>query len=559
MGSSVKPYTYFTAFQEYGPWMAAPDVRGMTFGNYDPPNWDNRTQGIMTAREALVKSRNKPAVYTLQTVGITPVMQNMEKMGITTLTNPNQYGLSFTLGTAEMKLLEHAGAYTIFADGGVKHDITPILKVEDSNGEVLLEYEDKKERVFSEEDTYMINWTLCDLGGHGDQAYADQGMYNINGVRAACGKTGTTDGRTDLVTIQYHRNMVAAVWAGNNNNDEGTSQAWSTTVPLPIVHSFMERVSRDYPSKLYSRPANVREATVCKDTGRMASDGVKCPKEKTVYVKDRQPPKDKREVVHVCKSNDMIASNYEQAKEFDIIKDRMYLNFTPENSQQLKTLKRFYEGRKSGGLKILFNEPKEAVCELPLGPDGEPVVEITSPSSGFSIGAGETLRINADVRAGNDVDRVELLFDGDLIESTTDNEAPFELEYQIPSGTPSGEYLVSIRAVDSEGKIGTTSINISVVNEGTSIEWLNPADGDTFSLPANLEVEILGFNPNSVVFVIEGDGSTYSNTIMDTDGSDGWSVSWDDSLASPGNYTIQARAVNGVNVITSATISVTVN
>lgn len=555
-GSSVKAYTYFTAFQRWGPWMIAPDIAEMSFGNYNPPNWDLKTSGYMTAREALVKSRNKSAVYTLQAAGLTNVMDNMEKMGITTLGDPSSYGLSFTLGTAEMSLLEHAGAYSVFATGGIKREVTPFLKVENSKGEVLIEYKENGERLFPEEDVYLINWTMCDLGSHGDQVMrsAPTYYYNIGGKPALCGKTGTTNGPKDLVSLQYHQNLVVGVWAGNNNGEE-VPGAWSTTVPLPIAHSFMERVASKYPSKLYTRPSSVSEGQVCRDTGRLASENTNCSKERTVYVNSRKPAADAREIVHICRSNGKIATNYQQALEFgDLLDDKIWLNFTPENGPQTGALATFYNALEG----YTFNQPESANCDLPLGPNGEPVATITSPSTGSSIDAGAQLVVNVDVRAEGSVNYVELLIDGNPV-GVEDNSSPYQLRYTVPANRAAGSMMVTARAVDSRGRIGTTSITMQVRGNAGSLSWDQPTNGDTVTIPYTLRVNATGFTPQSVTFIITGvtnDG--YLRSYTDNNSNGGWSVSWSDVLAIEGEYTIQARSVSGTTIVVSPTITVRV-
>ncbi|NTV79169.1 MAG: penicillin-binding protein, partial [Clostridiales bacterium] len=150
MGSSIKPFVYLTAVQQgYGPGTVTPDLEQIKFGTYDPKNWDSKNMGLMTARKALVYSRNVPAVYTLQTVGIDSFLQTAEAVGITSLANKAGYGLSLALGSGEETLLEHATAYTVLANGGLKYDVSPILKVEDSDGDVLEEYKTQEgKRVF---------------------------------------------------------------------------------------------------------------------------------------------------------------------------------------------------------------------------------------------------------------------------------------------------------------------------------------------------------------------------------------------------------------------------
>lgn len=569
VGSSFKPYTYLTAFQNYGPWVAAPDIK-MDFGGYKLDNWDERYLGMMTARQGLVMSRNISAVYTLQHTGIGNVIQTAEKMGITTLTEPDTYGLSMTLGTAEMRLIEHAQAFTVFANEGVRNDSSAILKVENSSGDVLQEYEDTGERVFTEQDIYMMNWALCDLGNFGDQplAGAPYYYYNIGGVRSTCGKTGTTNGPKDLVSIQYHKNLLVAVWAGNNNGEE-VPGAWSTTVPLPIAHSFLERINSKYPAELYTRPSGIISGTVCKDTGRLASEGTNCPKEATIYVADRKPPDDKRETVHICTENNKIAKNYDKAKSFDdLIIDKIMINWTPENIFQDNTFRTYFTGLNqekeedqdgSSKTKYIYDDVESAHCTLPLGPNGAPIVTINSPKTGYSINTGQTLQLGVDVRAGSSIKNLEFFFDGDLKTSAKNKKSPFTVKYVIPNDLPSGKYNAKITATDADGKKASSTIVIKVKNTGVTIDISEPTTNSTVEVPVEIIANIDGFTPSSVTFIIQGTGnSEYTKSYTDLSGDDGWGISWGDNLAEPGSYTIQARAVDGSDIVTSTEIVVVI-
>ena len=174
-----------------------------------------------------------------------------------------------------MKLLEHTAAFGVFANEGVKNDTVSILKVEDSKGNVLKETTfDGGKQVFDEKEIYLLNYILCDLGGHGDRigpAYS-----RVKGTNM-CFKTGTTDGPKDLTTVMYHKNLVVGVWAGNNDNTT-TPGAWGVSVPLPIAHAIANRLADRYKPELFTRPAGILSAAVCRDTGAVPGEGVECEK-----------------------------------------------------------------------------------------------------------------------------------------------------------------------------------------------------------------------------------------------------------------------------------------
>jgi membrane peptidoglycan carboxypeptidase len=205
-GSSAKPYTYLASFGKgFSTGTLAPDIP-MSFCKYAPKDWDGQFEGVGTLRRNFGRSRNVSAVYVLQTIGVEPLLQLTEKLGITTLKSKANYGLSLALGSGEMKLIEHTAAFTVFANEGIKNPTVTILKVEDSQGNVLEEAKfEEGTRVVDEKEIYLLNYILCDLGGFGDRLGVSYSKVNGKNV---CFKTGTTDGPRDLATMMYHKNLV---------------------------------------------------------------------------------------------------------------------------------------------------------------------------------------------------------------------------------------------------------------------------------------------------------------------------------------------------------------
>jgi membrane carboxypeptidase/penicillin-binding protein PbpC len=559
MGSSVKPYTYLTAIhQGYGPWLLTPDVANFRFGNYDPPNWDLRNWGSMLAQKALPQSRNVPAVYTLQLAGIENVMETMQKVGITTLRDPSQYGLSLTLGTAEMKLLEHAGGYTVFANDGIKKPIVSILKVEDAEGNVLKEFEKPEEkRVFSEQEIYALNYMLCDLGSVKSRSYFAP-MYHINGV-PICGKTGTTNGPRDLVAFLYHKNLLVSVWSGNNNNAE-TPGAWSTTVPLPIAHNIMQRLSDKYTPVTPSRPGGIYATSVCEDTGRMASADTACKKVPTIYIAGHPPAPDTRKTIKICKDSGKISTNVEEAEKYDLLEDAILLEgYNLENKYQDKAYKDFLSAlssKKDNVKKYFFKKPDEADCKLPLGPDDSPFVELVSPADGVTVSQGGDLDVHVKFRVLHSATTMSVMLDGTQLTFVDDPDEESTFTVTIPADTIAGDHMLVVIVTDSDGKTGSTDVSITVtaVVIPITIDITEPADGDSFSaLPIDIGAVVSNGTVDKVVFKINGpDG--YYKAYTDVDGTDGWAVSWDDTALDDGSYTISTTGISGTDIIDGASI-----
>jgi membrane peptidoglycan carboxypeptidase len=543
MGSSAKPYTYLAAItQGYGPWTEAPDIR-MTFANYRPENWDMRYNGPMTARKALVQSRNLPAVYTLQLAGINNMINVAEKLGITTISDKADYGLSLALGSGEMKLLEHTAAFGVFANEGVKVETTPILKVETSSGEVLYKKEKPvTQRVFDEKEIYALNYMLCDLGGHGDRLGGNR--YNVQG-KHVCYKTGTSDGPRDVLTVMYHPNLVVGVWGGNNNNEEMPG-AWGSIVPLVISHAFTQRVADQYPVETFTRPSGILSTKVCTDTGKVPEEDTQCVTEASIYIQGYAPGMDKREIVYICKENNLIAENAEKAKEYDLVEEYILLNNDLENSLQQSTYDKFIANMKDK--KYLVEKPDSAICPLPLGPDNSPVVEIDTPNSGQQYNVGSNINITGSVRVLESINTFTVTVDGNPITGASlKADKTFSVTYSIPSSLSLGTHTITVSVKDNLGKTGSKSVNFVATAPSVSVILNSPANGVTIDFPVNLTATVSGGTPTSVQFIITKVDGGYSKTINGIGSGSSWTASWNDSSGGNGEYSIKARAIiNGL-------------
>ncbi|HRY22179.1 MAG TPA: transglycosylase domain-containing protein, partial [Candidatus Dojkabacteria bacterium] len=564
MGSSVKPFVYLTAINRgYGPWLLTPDISEISFGNYKPTNWDKKYEGLITARRALVQSRNVPAVYTLQLVGIDNFLQIMEKVGVPGLASKVEYGLSLGLGSGEMRLLDFTNAYATLANSGVRRDIVSILKVEDSKGEVLFEVEENPgTRVIDEKEAYLVNWMICDLGGFNDK-YGNQ-YYNIGGNKL-CGKTGTTDGPRDLLAFMYNQNIVVGVWTGNNNN-ESMPGGWSSTVPLPLASSFMRRVIENYPSVTYNRPAGILTTSVCKDTGATRPDDADwdCEKEASLYIAGRPPQVDKREVIEICKENGLIPSNLDAAQKYGLTEKKVFLAKELENSLQQEAYEKYLT--KKDDSQYITSKPESGVCPLPLGPDNAPVIDLVSPSAGQSVVKGRNLEISGQVRYLESISTFEVKFDGSNISGASlKADGSFVVNYFVPEATTLGDHTITVLAVDNYGKTDTENVAIKVVDAASaiSVSMTSPLNGQTFTRPSQFPVvlvaNISGGTVEKVTFQISQVAGSYSKTLTDTDSAGGWSQNWTDEGLNSGDYTIQVSVQSGESTIIGPTIRVTVN
>tara|TARA_B100000745_G_scaffold300609_2_gene255971 strand:+ start:2196 stop:4559 length:2364 start_codon:yes stop_codon:yes gene_type:complete len=251
-GSTFKPIVYAAAFEKgYTPETTVfdvptqfsvtcePDVFETNEKCYSPVNYDGIFRGPITLRNALAQSINIPAIKVLHLTTIKTALETAEALGIMSLDKgPNYYGYSLVLGGGEVSPLELAGAYAVFANDGVRQDITPILTVEDSSGTVLEEYEEKEgQRILSQQATRLLSSVLTDVDAR-TPAYGQNSFYFGNQQVAV--KTGTTNDFRDVWIMGYTPNISVATWGGNNDNSPIVKKV-AGFVLAPMWREFMDQ------------------------------------------------------------------------------------------------------------------------------------------------------------------------------------------------------------------------------------------------------------------------------------------------------------------------------
>lgn len=265
-GSSFKPFAYATAFAKgYTPETVVFDVptqfstacQPHDITNSEPPcyspgNFDGKFQGPMTLRNALAQSVNIPAIKTVYLAGVKDSISTAESMGITTLAGADRYGLTLVLGGGEVSLLELTGAYGVFANDGVRHPTTGILRVEDNRGTVLEQYEEQSTRVIDPQVARLINDVLSDNRARTPEFGANSPLYFPGYTVAA--KTGTTNDYRDVWIAGYTPGISVASWAGNNDNTPMAKKI-AAFIIAPMWHEFLEYAMEKYPADSFVPPS----------------------------------------------------------------------------------------------------------------------------------------------------------------------------------------------------------------------------------------------------------------------------------------------------------------
>jgi 1A family penicillin-binding protein len=268
-GSAFKPFAYVTAFEKgYTPNTVLFDVPTQfdtscdAYGNplspgascYMPSNYDGKFRGPMTLRDALAQSINIPSIKTFYLAGEQDTLQTAQDLGITTLTNIGQYGLTLVLGGGEVTPLEMTSAYGVFATNGIRNPYTGILSVTDKNGNVLEQFTPNPQQVLPLQPTLELNDILHD----------NTARLPLNGPGAATDfpdrevalKTGTTNNERDAWIVGYTPQIVVGAWAGNNDDSPMTHQT-SGLIVAPLWRAFMNIQLASLPAVTFERPAPV--------------------------------------------------------------------------------------------------------------------------------------------------------------------------------------------------------------------------------------------------------------------------------------------------------------
>ncbi|HEX2036869.1 MAG TPA: PBP1A family penicillin-binding protein [Chloroflexota bacterium] len=263
-GSSFKAFTYAAAFatRRWAPSTTVvdqpisrpdPASRG---GRYVPGNYDGKFHGTVTLRSALANSYNIPALLVQEAVTTREVVNMARRLGITADLPEVP---SLTLGAGTVRLLDMTAAYGVFANGGVRVEPTPFLKITDSAGRVIYEHQPKGEAVIPAEVAYQIADVLSDNAARRPMF---GNVLDLPGGRPGAVKTGTTDDYKDSLTVGFTPSLVTGVWVGNTDNS-AMAQVAGSLGAAPIWREFMDSTLRGQPHEPFRSPQGVSRIRAC--------------------------------------------------------------------------------------------------------------------------------------------------------------------------------------------------------------------------------------------------------------------------------------------------------
>ena len=275
-GSSLKPFTYLTAFlQGNAPATIIYDIpssfKTATGDTYNPKNYDLKSHGPVSMRTALASSLNIPAVKVLDMIGFDAFYKTLKSFGITFENTPEYYGLGITLGGGEVTLLGLAHAYSELANGGIKTESYAIDSIT-KDGKILFQHEAPQnipvlDAKYIKEAIAMITDVLKDPSAR-SLSFGLASSLNISPEVAV--KTGTTKDFRDNWAFGYTKDIAVGVWVGNNDNTpmEGVS---GISGAIPILHDFLKSKQKVIYEKSVPLPSTLVFKTVCMISGKLAT------------------------------------------------------------------------------------------------------------------------------------------------------------------------------------------------------------------------------------------------------------------------------------------------
>ena len=233
-----------------------------------PKNDNGRFQGLVTVRRALVQSLNTCAVRANMMLGTGNSYNFMTgRLGFTTLTQSDseQVGAMALGGYANgVTTEEMAAAYGAFVNEGIYTRPRTFTRVEDSNGNVILENEIQSNVAMKASTAALMNSFLHDVvnGGTGSSA-------NFSGMTLA-GKTGTTNDQKDRYFVGYSPYYVGACWVGYESNSRVSSGGVNPAAAL--WNKVMSKIHEGLENKNFFSCSDLVQVTVCADSGMLATN-----------------------------------------------------------------------------------------------------------------------------------------------------------------------------------------------------------------------------------------------------------------------------------------------
>ncbi|MBB5020039.1 penicillin-binding protein 1C [Chitinivorax tropicus] len=275
-GSALKPFIFGMGLDQgiLHPMTMLRDTPS-AFGPFSPENFDGRFMGPISAKDALIRSRNIPAVWVASQLKRPSLYDFLRSAGITQLKSEQHYGLALVLGGGEITMEELAGLYTMLANHG---ELKPLRYLTSQTRP------QHSPSLLSPQAAYL---TLDMLSAN---PRPDGAVLDSRHHWPIAWKTGTSWGFRDAWTVGVAGPYVLAVWLGNFNG-EGNPAFVGIDLAAPLFHRITDALNlaeQASPFTGWAPPAGIKQVTVCTASGDLPNAW--CPnKTSTWFIPGKSP------------------------------------------------------------------------------------------------------------------------------------------------------------------------------------------------------------------------------------------------------------------------------
>ncbi|MDC9721164.1 MAG: transglycosylase domain-containing protein [Urechidicola sp.] len=312
VGSTFKPFVYATAINQLklSPCDSFPNlpytISKLKYGaeeDWTPKNSGEEYGGMLTLKQALAKSVNVISARMIDMALPKNVVRFAHRLGIET-DIPEVPAIA--LGSVDLSLYEMLGAYSTFANKGLRVDQMMVLRIEDKNGTILEQFVPETEEVMSEESAYVVLNLLEGVTrfGSGVRLRGKWGSYPDNiatgypyeFTNPIAGKTGTTQNQSDGWFMGMVPNLATGVWVGGEDRAthfENITQGQGASMALPIWAIYYKKLYADTSLNVsleeFEKPEEISIQINCngeEDEDEELEDGEKPEKKKEKVVEE---------------------------------------------------------------------------------------------------------------------------------------------------------------------------------------------------------------------------------------------------------------------------------
>jgi penicillin-binding protein 1C len=259
-GSLLKPFLFASMLEDgyINPFQFIPDIPTQ-IGGFKPQNYSLEYEGLVSAKKALARSLNIPAVKMLQQYGVNKFKDRLQTFGINTIKkSADHYGMSLILGGAEAKLWELCSVYARMAQKVNGNDEIGLYFSEENK-------EKSKSIPINKNNLYLMFDAMAEVNRPDIDAY----WRKLNNGKKISWKTGTSFGFRDAWAIGLNSDYLIGVWVGNASG-EGRPSLTGISAAAPLLFELFSLLPAT--SKWFNKPIqNWKKISICSESGFLAT------------------------------------------------------------------------------------------------------------------------------------------------------------------------------------------------------------------------------------------------------------------------------------------------